>query len=430
MNRLHKTAPGATPETEVGNRSEEESTEWMRGLKIGLEQLLGQPIEDLTVKAGRRNSKADQTRIQDMHDHTMALGAYCNDQNCPADSGDMSGSMPMNQGKTKAKKPAAKSTKAATEGEEPSDQAEALGLPLDKLVEAVREAFYDIRTDMRKQANLDAGRDPNAWYYEWDDDMVPCCEAVYDGYAIARIQLAYYRVAYTVEATGIVLADQDAWEQVAQEWVTKSAELLALLKQNQRNREIGAVKLLGQSRLGNYLMVWGDEQHRDLYGEFFTRKTEGLKSIFDYIGKLPALYQHAMDGVVKYDPIGTIDVLEIDPVGLWMETQLDLANQYAGAVLTLAKKKVLGASSGALPGSRKVAPNGEIQAWAIVEGSYTPTPAEPRLRELGVDVVKAIYKEVGLEFPETVLTGTGGEESRQDAELEAERLHLLELSLA
>jgi hypothetical protein len=196
-----------------------------------------------------------------------------------------------------------------------------------------------------------------------------------------------------------------------------------------------------------------------LYGEFFTPETKGLKAIFDYIGKLPALYGHAMDGVIKYEPVGTIDVLEIDSVGLWMETQLDIADQYvsivqemgqqkdnqvaqpgsrkdnpyARAVQTLARKKALGASSGALPGSRKVKANGEIYQWAIMEGSFTPSPAEPRLRELGVAEVKAIYKDCGLEFPEESalkLEGIGGEEPRTTAdetELEEEKLRLMEL---
>lgn len=417
-------------------------------VKSALQAIANMSTSDLALKAGARHSRADQDRLQQVHDHAAALGAYCHDHNCPADEEGSTDEMPPRRGKGgAASKPVSKpgaaklaASKATdVEGEEASDQAEALGVPLDKLVEAVREEFYDLRTDMRRAAMVAAGRPVDSWY-DWDDDLVPCCEAVYDGFAIARINLTYYRVPYTVEAqVGVVLADQQAWEVVQQEWVTKSADLLAMLKDNETRRDIGAVKALGGNRLGNYLIVWGDDKHRDLYGEYFskpdgTKGTQGLKAIFDHLGgKLPALYQHAMDGAIKYAPVGTIDVLEIDPVGLWMETQLDMANEYAQAVQKLAKKKALGASSGALPGSRKVKADGEIAQWAIIEGSFTPTPAEPRLRELGVEVVKAIYAEAGLEFPDDALkaTDTGGEEPRlsSEAELESERLRVLELSL-
>ena len=421
-------------------------------VRAGLQALVGilgekakaeKEVEE-SAKAGARHSKADIDRLQQVHDHACALGALCHDHNTPAPEDGEEGA-PLRKGDVPAKpakpaaaaKPAAKKSvaiKADVEGEEASDQAEALGLPLDKLVEAVRSAFWNLRTEHRKVQALAQGQDPDS-YYDWDDTLCPCCEAVYDGYAIAKVGLTFYKAEFEVTAAGVVIAPQADWQQVSQEWVTKSADLMALLAQNARAREVGAVKTLGANRLGNYLMLWGDEQRRDLYGEYFTKETEGLKAIYDYMGKLPALYQHAMDGVVKYSPVGVIDVLEIDEVGLWMETQLDLANEYAGAVMNLAKKKALGASSGALPGSRKVRPNGEIYQWAIIEGSFTPTPAEPRLRELGVAEVKSIYAECGLEFPnEEALRSAsiGGEEPRQETEeaaLEDERLRLLELSL-
>ncbi len=379
--------------------------------------------EDESVKAGRRNSKADSDRIQQMHDHTMALGALCADHNTPA---------PEVPSVARPTKPAKKSLKADVEGEEASDQAEALGLPLDKLVSAVRDAFYDLRTQMRI-AQKPFGVSAND-YWEWDDDSCPDCLCVYDGYAIARVALATFKVPYEVQNEGVVLAPQAEWEQVTQEWVTKSLPP-GLIEQFDTMREVGAVKALGANRLGNYLIAWGDDKHRDLSGEFFTKDgTEGVKAIFDVIGKVPALYQHAMDGKVKYTPVGVIDVMEVDDVGLWTETQLDLANKYAQEVQKLARKKALGASSGTLPGARKVAANGEVKVWPVIEGSFTPTPMEPRLRELGVAEVKSIYQELGLEIPDAVKSSDdeGTEEvrpNRNDIEVEVERLKLLELSI-
>lgn len=376
------------------------------------------------VKAGRRNSKADQDRMQQMHDHTADLGAFCHDHNCPAGED--------TQARRGKPKPAAKAAEvaASTELVDASDEAEALGVPLDVLVSAVRESFWDLRAAMRRAARPMSVSEYE--YYDFDDSLCPSCEAVYDGYAIAKVGLTFYKVTYEVKQEGVILADRVLWVQVTQEWVSKSADLIALLTKNDHKREIGAVKSLGGGRLGNYLVAWGDDKNRDLYGEWFTKETAGLKAIFDVIGKLPALYQHAMDGAVKYTPVGVIDTMVPDEIGLWTETQLDLSNQYAVAVQKLARRKALGSSSGALPGSRKVNPAGEIKEWAIIEGSFTPTPAEPRLRELGVEEVKSIYAAAGIEFPEEISlkSGSGTEEVRSDdseAELETERLALLAL---
>lgn len=388
---------------------------------------------DQSTKAGRRNSNADQARLQEMHDHTTALGAYCQEHNCPAPDPGPDSSLPLRRGKAGVVNKPKTSKAVDVEGEEASDKAEALGVPLDVLVSAVRDAFWDLRDGLRQAAKPITAALYDYW--EWDDDLCPRCEAVYDGYAIAQVGLAYYKVPYEVLATGIVLSEQVLWQQVTQDWVTKSADLMDLLKKNAHKREVGAVKSLGAGRLGNYLVVWGHEKQRDLYDEWFTSNTKGYTAIFDVIGKIPAMYQHAMDGVVKYTPVGVIDVMVPDEIGLWTETQLDLANQYAVAVQKLARKKALGSSSGALPGSRKVAPTGEILEWAIIEGSFTPTPAEPRMRELGVEEVKSIYAEAGLEFPESInlKNDTGTEEVRQSQEeidAEAERIALLELELS
>jgi hypothetical protein len=362
------------------------------------------------IKAGARHSASDFNHLQAMHDHSVALGAEC--------------------GGASGKKP---SKAADIEGEEASDQAESLGLPLDTLVSAVRDAFWDLRTTMREaQKPPLSGPDD---YYEWDDSLCPSCIAVYDGYAVARVALATYKVPYEVQNEGIVLAEQGNWEQVTQEWVTKMLPA-GLIKAFELEKRLGAVKMLGESRLGFYLTAWGNKKVRDLTGEWFDKdQTKGLKAIFNHIGKIPLLYHHGMDGAVKYDPIGTIDVLQEDSIGLWAEAQLEMANQYAIEVQKLVNKKALGASSGTLPAARKVAPSGLIEEWPIIEGSLTPTPAESRLRDLGVHELKAIYEGLGLELPPELnaeVSTTGGEEPQGEADdvtLELERLELLELEL-
>lgn len=136
----------------------------------------------------------------------------------------------------------------------------------------------------------------------------------------------------------------------------------------------GALKALSNERVGGYLAVWGTADQPDLQGEYFTPETDfGL----EWYTERPLIYHHGLDATVKAQPIGRIDTLKLDDVGLWMEAQLDQRNQYVQAILKLIERGALGLSSGAVPHLVEVVA-GQIKKWVIIEGSATPTPAEPR----------------------------------------------------
>ena len=145
-----------------------------------------------------------------------------------------------------------------------------------------------------------------------------------------------------------------------------------------------------EGRVGGYLMVWNG---RDLQGEFFTPETQvGL----DWYERRPLLYHHGLDGALKAAVIGVIDTLKPDETGLWAEAQLDLRKRYVRAVRRLVDAGALSWSSGSLPHLVEVAHDGHIKSWPIVEGSLTPTPAEPRKTD--VQTVKSAYKSLGLDM--------------------------------
>lgn len=145
-----------------------------------------------------------------------------------------------------------------------------------------------------------------------------------------------------------------------------------------------ALKMLDNERVGGYLVVWGSAEARDLQGEYFTPETElGL----DYYDNRPLLYQHGLDDTLGTLKIGTIHSLKKDDIGVWMEAQLDMRQEYARAVARLVEQGALGLSSGTLPHWVTVDEDGHIRRWIIVEGSATPTPAEPRTN---LDVMKAL----------------------------------------
>lgn len=162
------------------------------------------------------------------------------------------------------------------------------------------------------------------------------------------------------------------------------------------------VKMLDekQGRVGGYLLRWGQPQQRDLQGEFFTPATDvGL----DWYERRPLLYHHGLDGALKAAVIGVIDHLQPDEIGLWAEAQLDLHKRYVRAVQRLVEQGVLGWSSGSLPHLVEVSDEGRIKRWPIVEGSLTPTPAEPR--HTCVRTLKSAYKALGLDMSRLALAG-------------------------
>jgi hypothetical protein len=277
-------------------------------------------------------------------------------------------------------------------------------MSLDDQLRQVRDAFYAARPQRPALAETPAEM--------WVEEVYPDYLIVNGGPSGS----GFWRVPYTRDDDGVTIADRDAWQQVEQEYVPKALN------------DLTAVKSLGKNRIGGYLVLWGDDKRKDLSGEWFTPQTEGLLSVFKAVGKVPLLYHHGRDAKVGLDVVGAYDVMQPDEVGLWTEAQLDLAGQYRAAVLALAGKQALGQSSQTLFSARKVAPTGEIRRWVIVEGSLTPTPCEPRMIERPVSEIKAAYKSIGVEFPET--PSDGAEEARaRDAELETIQRDLLKIEL-
>lgn len=172
-----------------------------------------------------------------------------------------------------------------------------------------------------------------------------------------------------------------------------------------------AVKIIESSetsyKLGGYGVVYGGE---DLTGEGFTKETDFW---LDKLGSTPmVMYQHGMDGAVKHAVIGRAAVKQ-DDIGLWVEAQIDLANEYAAAIRELAERGVLGWSSGSV--SHLVErENKVIKSWPIVEFSLTPTPAEPRT--LGVKELRSLVEDAPE--VEAVLPEDGGKPSAEATESE------------
>lgn len=138
---------------------------------------------------------------------------------------------------------------------------------------------------------------------------------------------------------------------------------------------------------------------KDVTGEFFSAKTNFALDWFPPDAR-PLLFHHGLEPKAGLTVVGRMKALSQDEAGLWMRAQLDAHNEYYDAIKELIKQGKLGLSSGSMRHLVEVAPkSGEILRWPLIEGSLTPTPANP-LAEVDFAAAKSHYKALGLELPE------------------------------
>jgi HK97 family phage major capsid protein len=176
-------------------------------------------------------------------------------------------------------------------------------------------------------------------------------------------------------------------------------------------RHTGAsIKAIDDYRVGGYLVRFTNENDRDLHNEWFSKDTDFWMERDYPIKGSRVLLEHGLDDFVKVMPIGIIDLVQEDEIGLYVEAKLKDRAEYERMLKEMQKRKSLdiadgdisrkaelavkaikaivdtgkvGWSSGALPQSVRVnEQNGHIDSWAIIEGSLTFTPAESNGTEI------------------------------------------------
>lgn len=140
-----------------------------------------------------------------------------------------------------------------------------------------------------------------------------------------------------------------------------------------------SVRAYDDGRVEGMLVPFTTAQEKDYYQTYFDKRTDYGLDAFPVVNA-PALYQHGLDQTLQVKPVGRVTRLRVDDVGLWVEAQLALKDEYDKAVHALAKRGLLSWSSGALPQSVIEAEDGHIDRWYIIEASLTPTPATPNGR--------------------------------------------------
>lgn len=291
------------------------------------------------VKAGRRNSTRDQAALQKAHDAIVEAGAMCGEEERQAAS---------------SKQQAAGSTQQAACGEGQK------AMSLDELVMEVREAVYELAGQARPMPLMDS---PECYVVE-----------VYPDFAIVKVDDQAYQAAYTVTDNEVEVASFDQWQPVERQWAPASGAKALTETVVYFGNE---VKALGGGKVGGYLVRFSTDSDPDLTGDFFTKATD-----FGSHDHTLALYQHGMDPALGRRVLDPAAKMRTDEVGVWVEAQLQLRDDYEKAVYQLAEKGKLGWSSGTAAHLVEREPAGKamwIKRWPLgLDASLTPTPAEPR----------------------------------------------------
>lgn len=158
-----------------------------------------------------------------------------------------------------------------------------------------------------------------------------------------------------------------------------------------------ALKQLDNGRIGGYAVLFGDPEHTDLDGHYFTQETDYWLDKWDTI---PMLYGHGTEGMKGSCVVGAWDTKRVDDgIGIWVEGQKDKAHKYAKYVQELIDAGVLKLSSDSiqhlLKGSKQANGATQIEQWPLVGVSLTPIPCEPRM--MPVAAVKSAFKSIGVD---------------------------------
>ena len=137
----------------------------------------------------------------------------------------------------------------------------------------------------------------------------------------------------------------------------------------------GEIKALGDGRVAGYLVRYTSAETPDLTGDYFDANTDFDAEDGD---RVTVYYGHGFDPVLKHRKLGK-GTLRFDDVGVWVEAQLQMRDEYERAIYAMAEAGKLGWSSGTLPNLVEREDEGEakrITHWPLgKDASLTPTPA-------------------------------------------------------
>jgi hypothetical protein len=155
---------------------------------------------------------------------------------------------------------------------------------------------------------------------------------------------------------------------------------------------MNALKFADAGVIEGWAAPYGSPTHRDAQGEWFSPRTDFALDMIP--NARPLLIGHGL-GAAGPVVVGRITGAEKRAEGLWIRAQLDKAGAHFGRIRDALAKGLLSFSSGTLAHLARVAANGEILAWPLVETSLTDRPASADARIVSVKHAVEHYAAIG-----------------------------------
>ena len=143
----------------------------------------------------------------------------------------------------------------------------------------------------------------------------------------------------------------------------------------------GAIKALPDGLIEGIGVPYTSPEIRDLHSEYFNTETDHVENDFRFTDAR-IHYNHGLDEKMSIRNIGKTVKAERSEAGVWLQAQLNMADEYEQMIYEMAQSGKLHWSSGALPQSVIVDDDGHIKRWAVIEFSLTPTPAMPHINRI------------------------------------------------
>ena len=95
----------------------------------------------------------------------------------------------------------------------------------------------------------------------------------------------------------------------------------------------GTIKALGDGKVAGYLVRYTSAETPDLTGDYFDANTDFDAEDGD---RVTVYYGHGFDPVLKHRKLGK-GTLRFDDVGVWVEAQLQMRDEYERAIYAMAE---------------------------------------------------------------------------------------------
>lgn len=242
-----------------------------------------------------------------------------------------------------------------------------------------------------------------------------CIEETFDTYVIIEVCHSggvetYWRADYSSAEDGsVTLAARDAWVEVEEVWRPKTSTAKAgLLNTDATAIHYASIKALADRHLEVKVSYYGHKGGKDSHLEFFDAATDFAVEDFP---TPPLLYYHGFDekGKKQARPVttGTFISRRAAVDGHYLTYKLK-NNKYADLQWESAQKGECVVSPGTIGHLIRKAANGHLDYWPLAEVSawdYDSKRPPANLHSVATPVLKALYIEEGL-TPPTLLDAT------------------------